>query len=111
MLALPEGKEKRCLVYGPLLTITGCMLLSTQMRQCFVVYPRVVKKVTDLLEFSPGSLSIFKRIEERLTDGIKGHPVLFLPQLVTSFALYPSLCFFVILLTVSDQLSKLPRWY
>lgn len=37
MLALPEGKEKRCLVYGPLLTITECMLLNTQMRPCFVV--------------------------------------------------------------------------
>lgn len=37
VLALPEGKEKRCLVYGPLLTIIGCMLLSTQMRPCLVV--------------------------------------------------------------------------
>lgn len=47
-----------------------------------------------LLEFLPGLLNIFKRIEERLTDGIKGHPLLFLPQFLTSFALYPRLLFF-----------------
>ena len=37
VLALPEGKENRGLVYGPLLTITDCMLLNTQMRPGFVV--------------------------------------------------------------------------
>ena len=75
------------------------------------MYPRVIQKVIGLLEFSPVSLSIFKRIEERLTDGIKGRPLLFLPQSVTSFAFTLAFCFFVILLPVSDQLSKLPRWH
>lgn len=46
VLALPEGKEKRCLVYGPLLTIIGCMLLSTQ-----IDYKALVVKVVVRLRF------------------------------------------------------------
>ena len=51
-----------------------------------------------LLEFPSGSLSTFKRIEGDSSDGIKGHPLLFLPQVfITSFALHPSFPFLLYL--------------